>query len=165
MNAFRLLFLLVISIKLTIKRLIDENLLRYRLINPQKLNLLLMQLQSLLIIKIHFSSKSLAILAKTLRYGWWKILSAEDGNELCHKAPQLMRAQSIKDPAEDTQHLASCLKTHPKTLIIRAYKEANASYFSKRITKLHLYVSYQPLLCDSLASAWESVCIFTGIKK
>lgn len=138
----------------------------YRLINPQKINLLLMQLQSLLIIKIHFSRKSLAMLTKNLHQEWSKILIAEDGNELCHKAPQLMRARCIKNPAEDIQYLVSWLKTHPETLI-RAYKDVNACYFSKRITKLCLYVSYQPLLCDKQFSISLAKCLesHSGIKK
>lgn len=56
----------------------------------------------------------------------------------------------IKDPAEDSQHLVSWLKTHPKHLKIGAYKNANTCHFLQRTTEPHLYVSYQPLLCDKV---------------
>lgn len=74
-------------------------------------------------------------------------------------ATKLMGAQCLKDPADDSPHLVIWLRNHPKTSIIRGYKDANSCYFSNWVIQLHLYVSYQPLFCDKQFSTSPAKCL------
>lgn len=75
-------------------------------------------------------------------------------------ATKLMGAQCLKDPADDSQHLVIWQRTHPKTSIIRGYKDANSRYFSNWTIKLHSYMSYQLLSCNKRFSSSLAKCLY-----